>query len=76
MDRVPVSDLCDKHNISTVLFYGWQKILFEQGEIAFKRKKNAENAARQESAQAVKTEQLEQKLRQKNEVVSELLEEH
>ncbi|MEL7266064.1 MAG: transposase, partial [Planctomycetota bacterium] len=22
IDRVPVSDLCDKHNISTVLFYG------------------------------------------------------
>src|SRR5947208_3257810 len=29
IDRVPVSDLCDEHQLSPTLFYLWQKQFFE-----------------------------------------------
>jgi len=34
LENVPISDLCDKHNIQPSQFYGWQKKLFENGEAA------------------------------------------
>ena len=38
IDRVPVSDLCDEHQLSPTLFYLWQKQFFEGGTAAFERK--------------------------------------
>ena len=35
IDKVPVSDLCDKHRILPTQFYGWQKVFFENGTAAF-----------------------------------------
>ena len=35
VDKVPVSDLCDKHQILPTQFYGWQKLFFENGAAAF-----------------------------------------
>ena len=31
LDHVPVSDLCDEHQLSPTLFYLWQKQFFENG---------------------------------------------
>ena len=31
IDHVPVSDLCDEHQLSPTLFYLWQKQFFENG---------------------------------------------
>src|SRR4051812_46033891 len=31
IDHVPVSDLCDEHQLSPTLFYHWQKQFFENG---------------------------------------------
>lgn len=76
LEKVPVSDLCDKHGISPVNFYNWQRQLFENGAVAFERKVNGSNQRRQTDAQARKIEQLESKLQQKNEVIAELLQEH
>lgn len=76
LDKVPVSDLCDKHGISPVNFYQWQKQLFENGAVCFERKKNSSNQRRQDAAGERKVEQLESKLQQKNEVIAELLQEH
>src|SRR3954468_24430434 len=39
IDRVPVSDLCDEHQLSPTLFYLWQKQFFENGTSAFERGK-------------------------------------
>ncbi len=33
--RVPVSDVCDKHQIHPTLFYRCQKTFFEKGNAAF-----------------------------------------
>ena len=76
LEGVPVSELCDKHQIHATQFYAWQKQLFENGAGAFARKTNASNERRQQSAQEKKIAQLEAKLQDRNEVVAELLEEH
>ena len=76
LDGVPISDLCDKHQIHATNYYNWQKQLFENGEKCFERKKNSANERRQKDAQQKKIDQLEAKIQSKNEVVAELLEEH
>lgn len=76
IEKVPVSELCDKHGVSVVNFYNWQKQLFENGAVAFERKANSANTKRKHDASALKLEKLEAKLQQKNEVIAELLQEH
>ena len=76
LEKVPVSTLCDKHKISPVNFYNWQKQLFENAEGCFERKKNGANQRRQDDALLRKVEQLEDKVQNKNEVIAELLQEH
>jgi transposase len=71
LDQVPVSDLCDEYGIHPTLFYRWQKQLFENGATAFEyRPKGAQDATSKKLAA------LEDKLVRKNEVLSELMEEH
>ena len=76
LEKVPVSELCEKHGISPVNFYNWQRLLFENGAAAFDRKPNAANGRRQADAQHKQIQKLEAGLQQKNEVIAELLEEH
>jgi transposase len=71
VDRVPVSDLCDEYHLQPTVFYRWQKEFFENGAIAFEKS----DAARKKAEQK-RIEQLEAKLQAKNEVLSELMEEH
>jgi transposase-like protein len=71
IDRVPVSDLCDEYQLSPTLFYVWQKLFFENGATAFERKADSAEQAHLRTIAA-----LQEKLRRKNEVVSELMEEH
>ena len=71
IDQVPVSDLCDEHQLSSTLFYTWQKQLFENGPAAFERKSAASDGHLQRTIGALRD-----KLRRKNETVAELLEEH
>lgn len=68
-----VSDVCDKHDLRPNVFYRWQKQFFEQGGAAFQTRQSEE---RQVSKLKQQVEQLEKKLQVKNEVLSELMEEH
>jgi transposase-like protein len=74
LDRVPVSDLCEKYGIPVSLFYNWQKQFFENGTAAFtandRRRKVATDATDRQLAD------LQAKLQRKHEVLSELMEEH
>ena len=76
VEKVPVSEVCEKHGVSVVNYYNWQKQLFENAAAAFERKPNTANVRRQQDANQVKMQSLEAKLQQKNEVIAELLQEH
>ncbi len=71
VEGVPVSDLCDQHGIHPTVFYRWQKVFFENGAAAFEHQQ-----ATAEKHLEKKIAALEAKLRQKNEVLSEVMEEH
>jgi transposase len=71
VDKEPVSDVCDKHDIHPNIFYRWQKELFERGVLVFTSKKNHKAASKMER----EVEELKKKLANKNEVISELMEE-
>src|SRR3974390_788109 len=74
VDKVPLSDLCDEYGIKPNQVYAWQKILFDNLEAAFHPV--SKRTARKASAQEEKIARLEAKLAQKNEVISELMEEN
>ena len=77
VEKVPVSDLCEKHGIHPTLFYRWQKDWFEQGAVVFDAPRSRNGSAkRTEDAAARRIAALEDKLRRKDEVLSELMEEH
>lgn len=71
VDRVAVSDICDEFGLHPNLFYRWLKIFFENGSRAFEK----QNAKKDRSLEH-KVTILEEKLTVKNEVLSELMEEH
>jgi transposase len=71
LEKMPVSDLCDKYGLQPNIFYRWQKQFFENGTLAFQRQTGAKTNGLEKKVEA-----LEQKLAQKNEVLSELMEEH
>ena len=71
VEKVPVSDLCDELELNPNVFYGWQKLFFENGAAALARTRKPKADQRDR-----KIEQLETKLTQKNEVLAELMQEH
>lgn len=73
IDRVPISEVCEKHGLQPTVFYGWQKRLFEDGAVVFDR---ARSDGRQPSAEARRIEALTAKLAHKDEVLVELMSEH
>ncbi len=73
LEKTPVSDLCDELHIGPNLFYRWQKEFFENGHAAFESNRKSRTV---EDAKQHRIEQLEAKLQRKNEVLSELMEEH
>lgn len=74
VEKVPISDLCDQFGLQPSQVYYWQAQLFEHGASIFERKPGRQASA--ESAKDRKIAHLELKLAQKNEVISELMEEN
>ncbi len=71
VERVPVSTLCDEYQIHPTVFYRWLRVFFENGAAAFQRQPDPTRQREQERIAA-----LEAKLKTKNEVLAELMEEH
>lgn len=71
LEQVPVSDLCDEYDLHPTVFFRWQKEFFEKGSQVFENQRD--NGQRHLEK---KLSGLEKKLAQKNEVLSELMEEH
>ena len=72
-DKVAVSDLADEYGVQPSQIHTWVKQLLDQAEKAFER---SSGPRRKEVAKDAKIAQLEEKLTTKNEVISELMEEH
>jgi transposase-like protein len=73
IEKVPLSEVCRRHDIQPTLFYLWQKKLFEDGASVFE---SGSAAARQQLAEEKKLAAIQSKLQQKNEVLAELMSEH
>src|SRR5205809_5020983 len=73
LEGTPISDLCDELGIAPNLFYRWQTELFENAHAVFD---NGRKSKAVEDAKDQKIELLQAKLQRKNEVLSELMEEH
>ena len=67
-----ISALCEEHGLQPSLFYNWQRQFFENGSRAFE----GGPVDRSENQLHKKIEHLEDRLRRKHEVLSELMEEH
>jgi transposase len=74
LEKRPVPDICQENNLSVNLFYLWQKQLFENATAAShgpgRRRKSATDPKDRTIAA------LRDKPQRKNEVLSELMEEH
>lgn len=76
VEKIPISDLCDQHQLYPNQIYDWLKKFFEFGHAAFKEARNGKERKNVTEANARKVEQLEAKLTRKNEVLAELMEAH
>jgi transposase-like protein len=65
-----VSEICEAEGIHPTLFYQWQKTFFENGASAFERRPGSPAA----SQDTRKVAALENKLRRKDEVIAEIME--
>ena len=73
LEKVPISNLCDELKLYPNQVHAWLKEFFENGHAAFD---NGRKSKAVEEAKDQKIEKLEAKLQRKNEVLSELMEEH
>jgi len=74
VEKVPVSEVCDKHGLNPTAFYRWQKELFENGAAAFEARQPRADGKTRQLEQRV--EALQAKLVRKDEVIGELMEDH
>jgi len=75
LEKVPVSQLCEKYGFHPTLFYRWQKQFFENGEAAFEprgkdRKDTQVKKLERQNAH------LRTRLAHKDEVIAEIMESH
>lgn len=69
LEKMAVSEVCEKHQITPTQFYQWQKIFFENGASAFAKSSGPRATTQAEQrAQA-----LEHKLQRKDEVIAEIM---
>jgi len=71
LEKVPISDLCEKHGLHPTMFYRWQKDFFENGAAAFQQKNRPNHQPEQD-----RIEFLEKKIQRKDEVLAELMGEY
>jgi transposase len=75
VDKVPVSDLCDKEELQPSVFYQWQRQLFENLAAAFTTPAS-EGPSKREKELVAKTKELEAKLAKKDSVIAEIAAEY
>ena len=71
IEKVPISKVCEEAGVVPTLFYRWQEQLFVNGAAALESKRHGERSEEQ-----ARLEKLQNKIRQKDEVLAELMAEH
>ncbi len=71
VEKVPVSQVCDDAGIQPTQFYRWQQTFFENGAAAFDGPGRPKASAHEQRITFLET-----KIRRKDEVLAELMEEH
>jgi transposase len=71
LEGKPISEICEAEGIHPTLFYLWQKTFFEKGSTVFE---NGRSPSREFGQKERKIEALESKLRRKDEVIAEIME--
>ena len=71
IEKQPVSTVCDEAGMAPSLFHKWQELLFTNGALALENKYRPERNKDRE-----KVAKLESTIRQKDEVLAELMGEH
>ncbi len=71
IEKVPISTICGEERLAPSLFHRWQEQLFGNAALALEGNRRAERDQDQQ-----RIEKLEQKIRQKDEVLAELMAEH
>ena len=70
LEQKPISEICQAEGIHPTLFYQWQKTFFEKGTAAFE---NGRSPSRGFGQTERKLQALESKLRRKDEVIAEIM---
>ena len=70
IEKIPISKICEEAGLAPSLFHRWQEQLFENAALALEGKRPERNQDQQ------RIEKLETKIRQKDEVLAELMAEH
>jgi transposase len=71
IEKIPISKICEEAQLAPSLFHRWQEQLFHNAALALESKRGAERHPEQQ-----RIEKLEQRIRQKDEVLAELMAEH
>lgn len=71
LEKVPISKVCEEANVAPSMFHRWQEQLFANGAAALESPRPAVSRAEEQ-----RIEKLEGKIRQKDEVLAELMAEH
>lgn len=74
IDKVPVSTLCDEARLQPTVFYRWLKQLFENGAVVLERANGI--IERPDLKAQRRIAHLEDRVRTKDSVLAELMEEH
>ncbi len=72
IEKEPVSDICDRHDLNPNVFYRWQKQFFENGAAAFANDRKDRHSKTLEH----KISKLKTRLANKDEVIAEIMASH
>ena len=74
VEKKPVSDVCQEHDIPVSLFYTWQKQFFDNGAAAFDHPEKRQRATLDDKDRKIA--KLREQLQQKIEVLAEVTQEY
>jgi TolA-binding protein len=76
VDQKPISEVCERYDISPTQFYTWQKAVIERATPLLDRKKSSHNESLQLQRMQGEVDRLQQEIQQKNNTLADLMQEY